>query len=117
MATIREAKANSLPYATLKQRTDNISRFVNYKNEKGKYKYLVKDRYAYGLVYRALMHDLIMHDLTLVYVYKGEHYSVHKKDVPGTKKTEVLHKMNLSMSEWDKMERFNVWVNTGMIYG
>ena len=77
---------------------------------------LKREQYAATVILDAMIHKMIASDLTMVYQYMGEKFSVYSKPVPGMATTEELHCLNLKQDAWDNMPRFMVWVESGKIY-
>ena len=77
---------------------------------------LKREQYAATVMLDAMIHKMIASDLTMVYQYMGEKFSVYSKPVPGMESTEVLHGLNLKQDAWDNMPRFLVWADSGKIY-
>ena len=81
---------------------------------------LKREQFALNAMLDTLIHAMNTSDLTLAYEYKGKLYAVHKdyriEPRGGVFSTDYLHALGLTMDEWDKMPKFNVWVNTGKVY-
>lgn len=81
---------------------------------------LKREQFALMAMLDAMIHAMNTSDLTLAYEYKGKLYAVHKdyriEPRGGVFSTDYLHAQGLTMDEWDKMPKFNVWVSTGKVY-
>ena len=75
---------------------------------------LQREQFAYNELKSALSHELAVFKTTLAYEYKGKLYAVHKSFDGTENSTEVLLKLGLTTTEWDKMPRYSVWIRPNM---
>ena len=77
-------------------------------------KKLQREQFAYNELKSALFHELAVFKTTLAYEYKGKLYAVHKSFDGTENSTEVLLKLGLTTTEWDKMPQYSVWIRPDM---
>lgn len=80
---------------------------------------LARERSCVNTVLDCVLSTVAREELTLGYMLNGVMYCTHKAAVkhkiPNCYSTEVLHEMKLSQDEWDSLEKYHVWVKTGLI--
>lgn len=77
---------------------------------------LDREKFACNQVIMTLFQDHLTNHLVMGYEYNGELYTVGRAQVPGCRNTDELHdNQSLTCDEWNKLAKFFVWKDTGII--